>query len=702
MTPTPPKPSKGTILIVSDALASQNCLSNLLSEQGYIVQKLKDEQTALRAIQTTPPDLILFDTQISLTDGYEFCQRLKADERICEIPIIFISDPSQVLNQNKVFEVGGADYITPPFQIEEVVARVGHHITLLKLKQQLQAQNLCLEQERRQRQQSEATLQASEERFRATFEQSAVGIAYCTLEGFFNWTNQKFCDIVGYTQEELSSLTYADITHPDDLAVEQNHVQAVLDNNRSTYSLEKRYIRRDGSFVWVNLTSSLVRSASGEIKYAAAMVEDISDRKQSEAALKASKEQLQAILEVIPGIVSWISADRRYLGVNQKLAQTFCLPQTSFIGQDIGFLNTSSEFNDFMGQFFASSAEDASHEVSARVGGAIRNYLIVAKKYDQGRAAFTVGIDITERRRAEEALRQAEAKYRSIFENAIEGIFQIAPDRRYISANPALAKIYGYDSASELIDSFNSVRRLPYVDSNRSAEFAQLLQEQDTVLGFESQVYSKDSSIIWISENARAIRDQAGVLLYYEGTVEDITERKQIEAALQQANDELEIKVAQRTANLRQLNQRLRGMITEHLQTQAALKATGAELHTLFAAMPDAISILDAKGYYLKIVSTNAESLYNPSAERIGKTIYEVFPPEQATLFAIHIQRALNTGKTVSLEYSLPIKIENSRREAWFMANVSPMPDNHVIWVSRDITERKQREVSSRQLPLTQ
>ncbi|MCG8363894.1 MAG: response regulator, partial [Pseudanabaenales cyanobacterium] len=122
MTPTPPKPSKGTILIVSDALASQNCLSNLLSEQGYIVQKLKDEQTALRAIQTTPPDLILFDTQMPLTDGYEFCQHLKADERICEIPIIFISDPSQVLNQNKVFEVGGADYITPPFQIEEVVA----------------------------------------------------------------------------------------------------------------------------------------------------------------------------------------------------------------------------------------------------------------------------------------------------------------------------------------------------------------------------------------------------------------------------------------------------------------------------------------------------------------------------------------------------------------------------------------------------
>ncbi|MDJ0706485.1 MAG: PAS domain S-box protein [Leptolyngbyaceae cyanobacterium MO_188.B28] len=688
---TQPKPSKGTILIVSD---EQTSLSDLLSDYGYTVHALQDEQEALKVVQAAPPDLILLDIPKLLTDGYEVRQSLKTEAHSWEIPIIFIGDPGQTENIKEVFDAGGADYIRCPFQIEEVLARIGHHITLSKLKQRLQAQTELLQQERLQRRQSEAILQDSEERFRATFEQSAVGIAYCTLEGYFTWTNQKFCDIVGYSQDELRSLTYADITHPNDLAVESRYVEAVLDNRLPTYSLEKRYIRQDDSCVWVNLTFSPVRGACGEIKYAAAMVEDISERKQSEAALKASNEQLQAILEVVPGIVSWISSDLRYLGVNQKLAQTFRLPQTAFIDQDIGFLNTSSEFSDFMREFFASPIEDASCEVSARVSGATQNYLIVAKKYDQGRAALTVGIDITERRYAEEALRQTETKYRSIFENAIEGIFQITPEGRYLSANPALAKIYGYDSPEELIESFNSLRRRPYVDANRSAEFAQLLQQQDTVLCFESQVYSRDSQVIWISENARAIRDQTGALLYYEGTVEDITARKKTEAALRQANEELEHKVTQRTTNLRQLNQRLRGMIAEHLATQSTLQETEAEWRTLFAAMPDAISILDAKGRYLKIVSTNTEFLYSPASDRIGKTIYDIFPLEQATLFAIHIQRTLNTGKTVSLEYCLPIKIDNLHQESWFLASISLMPDNRVIWVSRDITELKQQEFS--------
>ena len=289
---TQPKPSKGTILIVSGDQASQNCLSNLLSDDGYTVQTLQSVQEALRVVQTAPPDLVLLDIQTSLIDINEVRQGLKTQDQICEVPIIFISESSQSDTIKKVFEAGGADYISRPFQIEEVLARIGHHITLLRVKQQLQEQTELLQQERRHRHESEAILQDSEERFRATFEQSAVGIAYCTLEGYFTWTNQKFCDIVGYSQGELQSLTYADITHPNDLAVESRFVEAVLDERLPTYSLEKRYIRQDDSCVWVNLTFSPVRGPCGEIKYAAAMVEDISDRKQSEAALKASNEQL--------------------------------------------------------------------------------------------------------------------------------------------------------------------------------------------------------------------------------------------------------------------------------------------------------------------------------------------------------------------------------------------------------------------------
>ena len=139
---------------------------------------------------------------------------------------------------------------------------------------------------------------------------------------------------------------------------------------------------------------------------------------------------------------------------------------------------------------------------------------------------------IAERRLVEEALRQAEEKYRSIFENAVEGIFQTTPDGRYISANPALAKIYGYASPEELIESLTDIKHKLYVDPTRRDEFLSLLQEREYVSEFESQIYRQDGSIIWISENARAVSDKDGKLLFCEGFVTDITGRKLAQANL--------------------------------------------------------------------------------------------------------------------------------------------------------------------------
>ena len=147
--------------------------------------------------------------------------------------------------------------------------------------------------------------------------------------------------------------------------------------------------------------------------------------------------------------------------------------------------------------------------------------------------------EITERIHVEEALRQAEEKYRSIFENAISGIFQVTPDGRYLSANPALAQIYGYSSPDELITKLTELKPQIYVDPNCRAEFTHLMHEEGAVANFESQVYRQDGSIIWIAENARAVRDANGVLLYYEGSVEDITKRKQAEANLQESEQKL-------------------------------------------------------------------------------------------------------------------------------------------------------------------
>jgi PAS domain S-box-containing protein len=138
------------------------------------------------------------------------------------------------------------------------------------------------------------------------------------------------------------------------------------------------------------------------------------------------------------------------------------------------------------------------------------------------------------------ATQQAEEKYRSIFENSVAGIFQTTPDGRYLSANPTLATMYGYESTEDLIQNLTDIEHQLYVSSERRTESISLIREKGIVTDFENQVYRKDGTIVWISENIRQVCDKGGKLLYYEGTVTDITRRKIIEQAWQDAQAELE------------------------------------------------------------------------------------------------------------------------------------------------------------------
>ena len=131
--------------------------------------------------------------------------------------------------------------------------------------------------------------------------------------------------------------------------------------------------------------------------------------------------------------------------------------------------------------------------------------------------------------------RPTEATYQSIVEHAIEGIFQTTPDGRYLLANPALAQIYGYSCVEELKGGVKEIARQLYVDPARRSEFIRMMSQQDAVWGFESPIYRKDGSVIWISENVRVIRGEDQSVRYYEGTVEDITERKRVEEELRRA-----------------------------------------------------------------------------------------------------------------------------------------------------------------------
>lgn len=152
--------------------------------------------------------------------------------------------------------------------------------------------------------------------------------------------------------------------------------------------------------------------------------------------------------------------------------------------------------------------------------------------------------DITQRKRAEAALREADEKYRSIVENAVEGIYQSTLDGRFLTANPALVRIFGYTSAEELVQAVTDLKHQFYVEQNRREEFSKLIQQKGAVSGFESQAYRKDGTIIWVSENARALHDPGGVLIGFEGTLADITERKQAQEEREKLFHELETALA--------------------------------------------------------------------------------------------------------------------------------------------------------------
>jgi two-component system, NarL family, sensor histidine kinase UhpB len=153
-----------------------------------------------------------------------------------------------------------------------------------------------------------------------------------------------------------------------------------------------------------------------------------------------------------------------------------------------------------------------------------------------------------ERRKAEEERRRAEEKYRSIFENAVEGIFQTTVEGRFLTANPAMARMFGYDSPGELLEAISNIGDQLYAESERREEFNRLVRRDGFVSGFETQLLRKDGTPVWVSAHARAVYDDEGDVIGYEGTVEDITERKRAEDALH------EIREAERRRLARELH----------------------------------------------------------------------------------------------------------------------------------------------------
>ena len=206
-----------------------------------------------------------------------------------------------------------------------------------------------------------------------------------------------------------------------------------------------------------------------------------------------------------------------------------------------------------------------------------------------------------ERKRAEIALIQEKLSYRSIFENAVEGIFQTTPTGRYLRANRALAEIYGYESSAQMLAELTDINRQIYVDPQRRAEFIAQLDAVRQVSKFESQVYRRDGSTIWISENARSICDESGRVLYYEGTVQDITGGKLAESALHQALEAAESANRAKSTFLANMSHELRTPLNAIIGYSEMLTEEAEELGDE-AFVPDLEKIRSAGKHLLSMI----------------------------------------------------------------------------------------------------
>lgn len=200
--------------------------------------------------------------------------------------------------------------------------------------------------------------------------------------------------------------------------------------------------------------------------------------------------------------------------------------------------------------------------------------------------------ELAERKLAEESLKRAEARYRGIFENAVEGIYQSTPMGQYNEVNPAFARIFGYDSPEEMKAAIRDIGPQLYANPEQRAECIRIVEERGAAV-FELEIRKKDGSAGWVSNNVHAVRDCDGKITHFEGVVEDITELKQAEAELKKARNDLARKVEERTAELKVANQELQREILEHENTQEALRAAHQQLRDIIEFLPDATLVVD-------------------------------------------------------------------------------------------------------------
>ena len=413
-----------------------------------------------------------------------------------------------------------------------------------ELEQKLQQQALVLN----------AALADSEKKYRNLVETSQELIWSIDIQGLLTFVNSAAKRIYGYEPPEMIGRRFSEFLVPEQKTSQieifaQFLARSCIQPHTANSPYETVHIRKDGSPVHLRINSIVNQAENGTILGLCGTATDISDRKRSEEALQKSTDQRRAVLDAVPGLISWIGSDLRYIGVNQHLATSFKQTPESFVGQEINFLDKGSTFGQLIRNFFDSSSQQSWQEIDVEINGCIRNYLIVLQKYHQGTAVVSVGIDITDRKHAEAqktkliaSLQESERKFRSLYEATSDAVM-LLDENEFFDCNPATLKIFGCSNKKEFYGKHPSEFSPPFQPNGQDS--ASLATER-----MNAAMQTGSCRFDWVHKRLDGSEFSAEVLLnameingqkFLQAVVRDITDRKRDEEQIKASLAEKEV-----------------------------------------------------------------------------------------------------------------------------------------------------------------
>jgi PAS domain S-box-containing protein len=388
---------------------------------------------------------------------------------------------------------------------------------------------------------AEMALCESEERFKAFMDHSPTIAFIKDDEGRYIYVNKPFEEQFGVRFDvDLHGKTDADWLPADTarLIAETDH-KVIVDDKPSR--LVEVVPIADGQITeWLVLKFPM-HTPNGR-KLLGGVGIDITRQKNAERALREREAQFRDLFDDAPVAYHELDTENRLTRVNATELAMLGYSEEEMVGRPVwDFIVEETPGERFLaengGDFSLEATQRTFRTKDGNTVPVLMRHRLITDGNGEVRGMRSTLQDISALKRTEQELRNAEEKYRGIFENAIEGIFQTTPQGNYLNVNPALARIFGYGSPDALIQEVRDIGRQLYLDPQRRVEFIKAIEERGEVSDFESEVYRKDGTIIWISERARAVRAADNKILYFEGTVEDITARREADAAITKARD---------------------------------------------------------------------------------------------------------------------------------------------------------------------